>query len=396
MPSSQASNASSMSMDISVCDEPTASAPPNAASNGPQRTKDELEEVLKSTLRELTQLDEERLTVREERMFLNSISMKVKHILEAGMNGSYQHHFFTAVDQNPPTASGENGRFFRAIVQQLNKDFTSCMRLRGCTYALLEGEDQNLTTAANLERIRHQANFSAAFSFTRPQAIEWVLRYLYHYHNNGNPGTAAPRVISQLFVQMSEPWKKLATQHIDRVVNQCFNFIGTVLNYATRLDISDRIMRKHVFHVLDEAASNAKEELAQLLVDKDHHTWTSAQHFAARVHTGAGPAMQNKTAPDLRISTGNDLLNTLCAYYADQFEYFIAAVVNQVIERHIITPLSEKIFSDIVVAGMTQEEVRDVVGEKREVMEIRKELETRRELLEKELRVFNWVLESEG
>jgi CRISPR/Cas system-associated protein Csm6 len=72
----------------------------------------------------------------------------------------------------------------------------------------------------------------------------------------------------------------------------------------------------------------------------------------------------------------------------DELKYFIGAVTKQVIERHLVDTLPSTILSPMVIAGLSDDEIRFVAAEPSEVTQQRMHLEAKREMLEKGLATF--------
>jgi hypothetical protein len=69
-------------------------------------------------------------------------------------------------------------------------------------------------------------------------------------------------------------------------------------------------------------------------------------------------------------------------------KYFVHAVTKQVIERCMISPLSDRILSPTVVQAMTDEQVAFIAAEPPETVAQRTFLEERKHMLEKGFEIF--------
>lgn len=63
-------------------------------------------------------------------------------------------------------------------------------------------------------------------------------------------------------------------------------------------------------------------------------------------------------------------------------EYFIGVITKQVIERHLVDALPTSIISPLIVAALSDEEVRYIAAETTEVTQKRNYLKARKEVLQ--------------
>jgi hypothetical protein len=90
--------------------------------------------------------------------------------------------------------------------------------------------------------------------------------------------------------------------------------------------------------------------------------------------------------------SAEDALDSEIAYYADELKYFINCVSKQVIERHLVHPLSYKVFSPTIIAGMSDLQIETLAKEALDVSRSRERLEERKKVLEKGLKIFKEAL----
>ena len=273
--------------------------------------KEEMNTKLRDTKKDIEKLGEKRTTIGEQRMLLMRISMEINAILTAAVNGHYKHPFFGSVDMDSAVDSMTNIRRFRAVVQYLNLQFAENMRLRGHQFAIISGEasgqsgfvDEDEDTddyhpmpqpptelagsSDNDAEPGHEEEEDDSLPYPQflsgDEAIEWVMNIMERSRGNELPGNSNPEIISQLFWEMSKPWKDIANAHIDNVAQACKKFIFLVLWHAAPADFLGRLAALTVDTNLNAALKASREELGRLLDDKARHPMTYNHYFTTTI-----------------------------------------------------------------------------------------------------------------
>lgn len=238
---------------------------------------------LEDTSEEIAKLGEKRTTIGEQRMMLMKVSMKINDILKSAVQGYYESSFFGPIDMNAGVDSAANISRFRAVVQHRNITFAENMRLRGQKFAIAVGpgdDDNEQAEAAKLQIEMENLDdddlslLPKPKALTHKQATDWVKKTLERSRGYELPGTFQPMLISQLFWEQSQPWERIASDHITGVAAICKEFVHTVLKYAAPAEFLARITILSVDAALTASLTAAKEELAKLLKDKARHPMT--------------------------------------------------------------------------------------------------------------------------
>lgn len=255
--------------------------------------KEEMVSKLEGTLAEIQKLGDRRNTTNEQRMVLMKVSMRVNDILKSAIMGYYEASFFGPVSMDAAVHSSENIRRFRAVIQHLNIKFANDMRLRGHRYAFGAGPgdkereaEEDAEAQGELESFEDSPDVVVhpkPKMLTREEAIEWVKKTLERSRGHELPGTFQPMLISQLFWEQSQPWQQIASQHIDTVAGACKEFVDTVLQDNAPTEFINRIAALNVDSALSKALSDAKEELAKVLKDKNRHPTTYNHYFTTTI-----------------------------------------------------------------------------------------------------------------
>jgi hypothetical protein len=382
---------------------------------------------------EIEKLGDRRDTTNEQRMVLMKISMRISDILNSATKGYYESSFFGSINMDAAVDAPENIRRFRAVIQHLNINFATNMRLRGHKYAFGAGpgdEEQEIEEDLKAQEELKDLEEHPSLMFlpkpkklTRQEAIEWVKKTLERSRGYELPGTLQPMLISQLFWEQSQPWEQIASQHVSTIASVCKEFIDTVLQDAAPSEFKDRLSTLCVDGTLTQALTGAKEELHKILKDKDRHPTTYNHYFTttiqkmrqrkhqkitkkaskaseismydrdAKLQKYVDPgklteAMDKTIEPDMDVFSSQEALDIERAFYKDEKKYFVHAVTKAVIERHLVEPLPDIILSPLVVTQMTEKEIEFVAAEPPETTQQRLHLESRKSMLEKGLGTF--------
>ncbi|KAH8695795.1 dynamin family protein-like protein [Phaeosphaeriaceae sp. PMI808] len=356
--------------------------------------KEEMINRLQDTHAEIEKLGDKRNTTYEQRVVLMKISMQISNILKSATQGYYDDSFFGLVHMGAAVDASENIRRFRAVVHHLNMTFAKDMRLRGHKYSFGAGpgdEDREIEEEAkaqeeldSLEGDPRLVFLPKPAKFTREEAIKW---------------------------------------HIDTVASACKMFVDMVLEHTAPSEFIGRLAALSVDGALDKSCKDAKEELRKVLKDKarhpttfNHYFTTTIQKMRQRKHqkitkearevskvdspdvemyidpTMLSEAMDKAIELDMDVFSSQEALDTERAFYKDEINYFVNTVTKAVIERHLVEPLPDIIFSPLVVTKMTEDEIRFVAAESPEITQQRMHLESRKMMLEKGLETFRQAM----
>jgi hypothetical protein len=395
--------------------------------------KEEMINKLQGTLAEIEKLGDRRNTANEQRMVLMKISMRVNNTLKSAIQGYYETSFFGPINMDAAVDASENIRRFRAVIQHLNINFANDMRLRGHKYAFGAGPgdeeqdtEEDVEAQEELDRLEEHSRLDLLpkpTELTRQEAVEWVKKILERSRGYELPGTFQPMLISQLFWEQSQPWKHIASQHIETVASVCKQFVSMVLQDIAPSEFRSRIAAFNVDSALTQALHSAKEELAKVLKDKDRHPTTYSHYFTTTIQkmrqrkyhqitkkaakasevtmrdysdnlrTHVDPEkltgeMEKAIELDMDVFSSQEALDMERAYYKDEIKYFVNAVAKAVIERYLAEPLPDLILSPLVVTQMTEQEIEFVAAEPPEITQQRSHLDSRKTMLENGLDTF--------
>ncbi len=395
--------------------------------------KKEIVAAHEATAADIDKLGEKCDTIKDQQMILMKISMHTNDIMKSALKGFYELPFFGAIDMKVPVDDVNNIRRFRAVIQHLNITFAKNMRLRGHKYSFGAGpgddneeiEEQNKAKEElmNTDHSNELDIDSFPENLTRDEAVQWVKKTLERSRGYELPGIFQPMLVSQLFWEQSQPWKQIALAHINKVAHACKEFVHTVIRETASEEFVERLIAFNIDVALAKSSKDAQEELQRVLKDKARHPTTYNHYFTTTLqknrqakfrkltqraaksseesyypkvgspYTKIDPhkledAMSNAIEQDMDLFSSQEALDAQRAYYKNELKYFVDAVVKAVIERHLIEPLPERIFSPLVVAQMTDEEIQFIATESTESKQLRLRLEKKKDMLEQGLATF--------
>ncbi|KAI0509701.1 P-loop containing nucleoside triphosphate hydrolase protein [Xylaria bambusicola] len=357
----------------------------------------EIDEKLEECTYLLHELGEPRATVHEQRLFLARIGMKFQHLINDAKNGTYTDPFF--VDAN--TVRGFEQRL-RAVIQQLNRDFTTQMLKHGHAQRISSTQDQLKQPGAT----------------TRDQFIIHVKELMRRTRGRELPGQFNSFVVADLFLKQSRPWKEIVVDH----VNSCWAAAKRCLELAINSFADGPIAMNLLQNVVVPALDSLKRDVASKateLIDSQvacHPVTYNEQYLEATyrindqrrgeyykniVHSVLGDPnshnnmyinkssidtlieqLSQRREPDAEQRAASEAVDCMEAYYNVALKRIIDDVAIEVIERKLLAALSE-IFSPIEVLEMSDERVSTIAGESAEIRDKRTRLANQIESLNK-------------
>jgi hypothetical protein len=227
--------------------------------------------------------------------------------------------------------------------------------------------------------------------------LEWVRKMYNHTRGKELPGANNSALLAELFQEQSRPWSKLARAHVEEVLV----LVTEWARLATQRLIHEEQVLCEVRSIFEEwiagAGNSALEELSKLIEDERrgpqtyNHYYTdniqknrmdgqqaaarrSVEQYAAgnngKLHISNTPedidrfvrSIGSHIVVNMDEQACNDALSQLDAYYKVALKTFVDNVARQVVERHIIMPLSQA-FLPTSVAEYTPEKLKQIASE---------------------------------
>ncbi|OQO03026.1 hypothetical protein B0A48_11310 [Cryoendolithus antarcticus] len=369
---------------------------------------------LEQTADTLEELGEKRSTAAEQKRFLFGVSMQYQAIVQDAVKGDYAHPFFETSDNTQGFGDPVTARRLRAAVHHLNQQFAIQMRQYGHTFRITTEKDFDGTNAADeVPRKDILSEYAKAAKQqqdkSRQDTIDWVRNLLLRSRELELPGNSNPLFMSQLFWQQSKNWKSLAAAHVERVDNLCSHLVKDAIEYTTIEGLAEKLFETKLEPKLVERHNDAVHELDRLIADKQRPLCTYNPAYTTTLWTSRKKRVTSRTQAvpvnttvvqkaegqqDMEKTNAEDALDSLIAYYKGKVEYFIEAVTDQVIERHLMIDLASKTFSPLLIDAMSEREVYQIAGEDEDITGQREHFEGQKAILEKGQAAFRKALGS--
>lgn len=201
------------------------------------RLQDDLEKALKVAKSELQLLGRSRSTVAECRAFFTQLNMDCFEICKAAISGSYEHDYFKpGADEEFSIKSQSMMARIRAVVQHANLNFSDEFRKKGHKYQINLDPLAQCPDTTETDGIKSQP-----VSLLKEEALRWVRRVMLRTRGTELIGNFNPQLIAELFWEQSNPWEKLAKDHVQIVSTLCAKFLEDLLSRFAPDDIKGQV-----------------------------------------------------------------------------------------------------------------------------------------------------------
>ncbi|KAH8704459.1 P-loop containing nucleoside triphosphate hydrolase protein [Phaeosphaeriaceae sp. PMI808] len=218
---------------------------------------------------QLQRLGQPRANVNEQRHYLLNLSQKCQSLTKEAVDGTYSNHFFG----NAQTNNGYQKRI-RAVVQNLNQNFAETMAREGHYYAI---SDPSVEVVPRFRTSKVKA-------ITRGRFLDRIEDLMKRTRGRELPGTFNPMIISDLFLEQSQPWKALAESHIREVASAVKKFLKHLISHVADTTTYSALFQTLVEPALDQIVKNLESKTADLLVPHQRgHPITYNHYFTETV-----------------------------------------------------------------------------------------------------------------
>ncbi|KAG8208714.1 Interferon-induced GTP-binding protein Mx [Trichophyton interdigitale] len=397
--------------------------------------KEELDKMANSVHIELEHLGRSRVTIADQRAYLADFFGSANDLVTMGINGNYEGKFFGTVNVTKNIDAKENSPRLRAVVQYLNSQFADIMNQKGHKYYVHDDGGQSGDESSEVKSSGDavisppvKSSSDTIEKLSRKEAVKRVVQIIERSRGREIPGTVNPMLTSHLFWEQSAGWRAIAQDHANKIALKCKDFLVQVLEYTATPELISRVMNMTVAPALQAAREAALDELERIDEDRKRHPITYNQYFTdtlQKIRTrhwvtevrkiankstvkvsektfASGPGYQTKEyiepdkflySIDSNVEKNMDkfaaeqALDTLDAYYKTERKYFIDVIAKQVIERHLVAPLTE-VFAPKVQARYSDKQIHFLAAETIEVIRRREHLESRDKILKEGQEAF--------
>ncbi|KAL2033350.1 hypothetical protein VTO58DRAFT_104064 [Aureobasidium pullulans] len=370
-------------------------------------------------------------TVLEHRGLLVDIASKFQRLVDVAVDGNYKKDPFFGMSPRKQSAEIDtDGRRLRAHVQEAHSQFSVAIRRHGSRFNITQTpsewdmNDNDLLGPATL--------IWPYNGYASNQTKRTYEEYIAHVHSIEQrfrgvqlSGVFNPDIVDELFHEQSARWSGLAKGHISNVNEQCFKFIGKILWQIAPRDIAVRLL-ENVRLKLVQHRKEALLALERFLLVERGVLMTHDPEFTATIERtrakrlerkadegakrpvvespfasgnfGGSPARVTKVPKlDIKIPikvdglAAEDALTVSWVYYRSQREHFVAYLTKHIIEPCMVEALS-KVMSPKELGSMTDEETYLLATEDEQLVEERKSLIRKKEILEQGKAKFDMAL----
>ncbi|KAF2673911.1 hypothetical protein BT63DRAFT_422012 [Microthyrium microscopicum] len=268
-------------------------------------------------------------------------------------------------------------RNLRSRVVIMNEAFDDNMEKWGAAFIIKENATQSQLSPP---KSKHPAG-SVPPNISRKEFIEREVQPLIR----DNPGQELsvdinPRLVYRLFQSYSSKWPNLADKHVEIVQNLCEEFLAEVMAYAWPTRLRSRAWRSFVQQSMEDRFKEAAKELNELKKDRFRNVRTYHSSFEKSYYAQRSEPKAN-TEQSSPLNKYEDTLNKMLLHYEHQLPAFIANVITQVIERHLIDSM-EDIFEGERVHRLSDGQVKALMEEDNVTAAKRRELRDQEFVLE--------------
>ena len=221
----------------------------------------------------LAKLGDGRGTAEEQRQFMLKLSQSFQALCRAAIDGNYDDRFF-----GDPSSDEEYGKRLRAVVQNLNLDFSGLMRKKGHHRAIDSEITEECATRTHGLSPKSLSDLQPV-AMSRADAIEWVRKLLVRSRGRELPGSFNPLLVSELFRDQSRPWERIAREHVRNIWKASKAFLEKLFDVLTDEDTFETLFTHWIDHNLTARFKRANERLDGLLIDRERHAITYNHYY---------------------------------------------------------------------------------------------------------------------
>ncbi|KAI0164167.1 dynamin family protein [Xylariaceae sp. FL1272] len=380
----------------------------------------EIDHGLKSTEEKIKTLGVPRITPDEQRRELLAISQKFQLLVKSSVDGTYSEAFF----ENAKTERGYKQRI-RAIIQNLNSEFSTALAKRGHYRSMQDNEDGQSTAdseagSSKIKEKGHHKDRKEPKRITRSAYIEHTKTLMRRTRARELPGTFNPMVVADLFHEQSIPWESIVEAHVENAWGFAINFLYLLVDSIADPAIAEALRTEVLRPALDKLIEDATNKTQELLnAHRTIHPITYSKEYSENIldiwyqrrrdsvtkivenyfnAPGLGhsvriegnyynlnmlvDSLSKQDESDIERIAASEALDSMHAYYDVAMKRFVDDISVEVIEEKLLAVLGD-ILSPMKVFNMSPELVATIAGEAREIRAKRKKLTKQVEVLKK-------------
>jgi GTPase SAR1 family protein len=224
--------------------------------------------------KKLLKLGDSHDTPEKQRQFLLRLSESFQTLCRAAIDGNYDHGFF-----GDPSSDDEYSKRLRAVVQNLNLEFSELMRSSGHR-RIIKDEEKRPPTAPTVNGLtKGLLGDFQQLEISRTDAIEWVRKLLVKSRGRELPGSFNPLLVGELFRDQSIHWEKIAREHVEEIWEVSKVFLERLLDAIADHETLGALFTHWIDPNTNERFKKANQALDRLLTDRDRHPITYNHYY---------------------------------------------------------------------------------------------------------------------
>ncbi|KAJ5775854.1 uncharacterized protein N7511_000865 [Penicillium nucicola] len=352
----------------------------------------EINSKINSCRSQLQKLGDPRATLDEQRSYLLHISQAFQSLAKAAVDGTYSEPFFG----DAKTKDGYQKRI-RAVIQNLNQQFTEKISRRGHFHHVLGSEDQRLVSKSQV-------------CLTRKEYVQHIETLLKRTRGRELPGTFNPLIVKDLFQEQCGPWADITHSHITAAWTAAREFLQHAVSYVADEATSKTLFKQVILPALGDlrrALENGSEELLmphqgghpitynhyftetlqKTRIDRQKESFRKAlqSYFGVDTLSTSEPALHaidlqglfnsllQTTIPDMTRFASEEALDCMLSYYKVALKRFVDDIATEVIEVKLLSALPT-LFTPTIAFEMPKDLVCQIAGESEESQSLRDQL----------------------
>lgn len=322
----------------------------------------------------LKTLGDERSESKDQRYYLTIIGERFKQIAKDGVEGYYQHKYFTmATNQR-----------LRAKVQKAHTAFATRMGKEGQRWSIVpDGKfifgspGLNLSPEGPPQTI-HRSTF-----------IKKVCELREEYRGKELQGNYNPFIVKELFRRQSVLWEKLAYQHAHDVLGMVRVFVEDLIEHVAGKERAEILLKHLIDPAMAKIQSRMEAKVAELLTPyTDAYPMTLNPEFEAAVTSlneddkAKAETLDERQKMDLL--TCSRLVDCVECYYKIASVVFIDNIATLAIENCVLSKVANLV-SPATVVSMSDEELNLLASESPDDIRTRKATSEKKKALQEGL-----------
>ncbi|KAL1845372.1 hypothetical protein Plec18170_009811 [Paecilomyces lecythidis] len=370
------------------------------------KVRRDVRRLLNQVNEELVDLGPERSTAGQIRLYLTRISTEFHNLVKAGVEGLYGGRDGVFFQRNDDKSSIR----LRATIHRENEKFAEYMRRHGEKRKILSDSELDEAEAEDDQVL-----------VTGEEMTSWVRQIYEQTRGQELPGNYNHALLSELFHEQSSRWGGIARQHVDVIAKLVSEFIDNVLTFVVKDAKVRHSLRNSITATLDRNIQQALEELEKLLQDESGHPITYNHYYTDNIQKARSDrlkrhledsthsaiqddwhgrfhfsntseditrllaSLQERVIVNMTEQACSEARADLNAYYKVAMKTFIDNICRQVIERHVLSKLTD-VFSPVAVSAYEDSDLLDLAAETAQTRRRRTEACQLQEALEQSLR----------